>query len=400
MLRRSASYTIILWEPELDGRTRFHLPVQLEEDSDDTAGTETALRCAWNLIFAAIAFLAGISILTESQKLMRRLYLLRTTTYIHSPPSVSGCIGQSTSQSTAAQTYETSPQYFLRFRPHMHSREVPLMHDKCERCLTQTCPATHAKHRSKVVTVEPSEYRPLRDRLLAHPRDIFEMVSQITDTLHSLYHDAGLLHGNVSYTNILWELEAPNGPVHFILNDFDLEIDTNDRDATGPISQHRTGTLPFMAIELLENMAKPVGSQTVLHQLYHDYESLFWVALWSAMKTERNITVHLHKEIRAVVSRRETGDYETIAHRKNSLFATQNFLKLPFTPNFKSLRRFLWTLFQILSLAETAIGVELSMTEEEAKDAKDARSAEEVKHEWISRDKIQEVVNAHRRVPT
>ncbi|KAI0827171.1 hypothetical protein BC628DRAFT_207803 [Trametes gibbosa] len=269
------------------------------------------------------------------------------------------------------------------------------MHDKCERCLTQTSPATHAKDRSKVVTVEPSKYRPLRDRLLAHPRDIFEMVSQITDTLHSLYHDAGLLHGNVSYTNILWELEAPNGPVHFILNDFDLEIDTNDRDATGPTSQHRTGTLPFMAIEPLENMAKPVGSQTVLHQLYHDYESLFWVALWSAMKTERNISDAMDKEIRAVVSRWETGDYETIAHRKNSLFTRNKLRKLPFTPSFQPLGWFLSDLF------DTIVTAWQVMREEDRsayRDAREARSEEEVKHEWISRDKIREVVNAHRLV--
>ncbi|KAI0827172.1 hypothetical protein BC628DRAFT_207868 [Trametes gibbosa] len=258
---------------------------------------------------------------------------------------------------------------------------------------------TSPTHAPKTVT-ELAKYHLLRHRLMEHPRDLVEMVGQVTDTLHDLYHTWGMLHRNVSYTNILWEPE-PDGRARFVLNDFDLpvQLDGDGNTAGTATALHRAGTLAFVAMELLENMAKPVGSQTVLHQLYHDYESLFWVALWSAMKTERNISDAMDKEIRAVVSRWETGDYETIAHRKNSLFATQKFLKLPFTPNFKSLRWFLWKLFQILSIAELAIGVELSMTEEEAKDAKDARSAEEVKHEWISRDKIREVVDAQR-VPT
>lgn len=207
-----------------------------------------------------------------------------------------------------------------------------------------------------------------------------------------------MLHRNVSYTNILWEPE-PDGRARFVLNDFDLpvQLDGDGNTAGTATALHRAGTLAFVAMELLENMAKPVGSQTVLHQLYHDYESLFWVALWSAMKTERNISDAMDKEIRAVVSRWETGDYETIAHRKNSLSTTNELQELPFTPSFKPLGWFLSDLFDTIVTA-------WQVMKQEGRaafwDVRAARSAEEVKHEWISRDKIQEVVNAHRRVPT
>ncbi|OSD02311.1 hypothetical protein PYCCODRAFT_1435643, partial [Trametes coccinea BRFM310] len=132
-------------------------------------------------------------------------------------------------------------------------------------------------------------YVPLLQRLHEHPPDLLTMVEHITDCLHALFHDAQILHRDVSAYNIMWQPsdESPDRKGKFILCDFDLAIVTGGgaavpatpaktRVATAP---HRTGTLPFLAIELIK-------SPETLHRLHHDYESLFWVVLWCAMKAD------------------------------------------------------------------------------------------------------------------
>ncbi|KAG1799527.1 uncharacterized protein BJ212DRAFT_1251972, partial [Suillus subaureus] len=57
-----------------------------------------------------------------------------------------------------------------------------------------------------------------------------------------------------------------------ILNDFDLSS-TQD----SPSGQEHTGTVPFMAIELL--MKEAIEGQ-VKHLYQHDAESFIWVLTW------------------------------------------------------------------------------------------------------------------------
>lgn len=58
-----------------------------------------------------------------------------------------------------------------------------------------------------------------------------------------------------------------------VLNDFDLVSQVVAVGAEEPSSKHRTGTKPFMAIELLSDLP-------CLHKYRHDLESLFYVILW------------------------------------------------------------------------------------------------------------------------
>ncbi|KAI0634839.1 hypothetical protein C8Q77DRAFT_1104308 [Trametes polyzona] len=102
-----------------------------------------------------------------------------------------------------------------------------------------------------------------------------------------------------------------------------------------------------MAIELLE-----AGSKLeVSHQLYHDYESLFWVSLWAAMKTETVLDPSLNGKIREAVSEWETGEPTTIANRKEHILTLKTLHKVPLTPRFEKLYPFLHYFAKVLANA-------------------------------------------------
>lgn len=75
---------------------------------------------------------------------------------------------------------------------------------------------------------------------------------------------------------------------HFILIDFDMAVVIPEGESRYPASsRHRTGTLPFMAADLLldayDASMNPKGWNPIKHLLRHDLESLFWVSAWSLM---------------------------------------------------------------------------------------------------------------------
>ncbi|KAG8914668.1 hypothetical protein FRC03_009910 [Tulasnella sp. 419] len=64
-----------------------------------------------------------------------------------------------------------------------------------------------------------------------------------------------------------------------VLNDYDLStLMPLGRDA-GPTGTERTGTLPFMALELLNSTAL---AGNVEHRYRHDFEAFLWVLTWIA----------------------------------------------------------------------------------------------------------------------
>jgi serine/threonine protein kinase len=83
-----------------------------------------------------------------------------------------------------------------------------------------------------------------------------------------LYEVAKILHRDISLNNLM--LRKENGIAYAVLNDFDLSVSA---DVKASSSKHRTGTKPFMAIDLLR------GDPTT-HLYRHDLESLFYVLVW------------------------------------------------------------------------------------------------------------------------
>jgi len=100
---------------------------------------------------------------------------------------------------------------------------------------------------------------------------LMELVTQLPTGMQGL-HQAGILHCDISSENVM-AVNDSKTDVWIILNDFDL---AGQVEAEATTARHRTGTLPFMAIELLRKAG-------ATHRLQHDLESLFYVAVWWAV---------------------------------------------------------------------------------------------------------------------
>ena len=130
-----------------------------------------------------------------------------------------------------------------------------------------------------------------------------------------------MLHRDISVNNIMFQKHGDN--YHFILNDFDMAIilkDDGTRDS--PSSKHRTGTLPFMAVSLLRDAIVTARSNRspTRHLLCHDYESLFWVALWCILTlfthlVDEDVQATWHK----IVKDLDSAELETVKARKKDL---------------------------------------------------------------------------------
>lgn len=123
----------------------------------------------------------------------------------------------------------------------------------------------------------------------------------------------------------------------FILSGFDLAVEVaSDGSPQVPITNHRTGTLPFLAIEHLEDLSMPVSTRE--DRLYHDYQSLFWVAVYCMIKYNSAAGTKTDEETRIKNSLRdwESGTFGDIADKKRGLVIDASaFLRLPFAPAFR-----------------------------------------------------------------
>lgn len=89
-------------------------------------------------------------------------------------------------------------------------------------------------------------------------------------TGHRVLWTNGLLHRDISDTNLMFKRDPRLGVIG-VLSDFDLASFEGDMDK----NTERTGTLPFMACDLLT----PEGSTGQIQHTYeHEAEAFFWVA--------------------------------------------------------------------------------------------------------------------------
>lgn len=86
----------------------------------------------------------------------------------------------------------------------------------------------------------------------------------------------GIFHSDISLANILYDKETGKG----VLSDFDL---ARLKELSGPTGYENTGTLPFMALELLTNE----GVQGRVPRRYrHDAEGFAWVLAYLCLAFE------------------------------------------------------------------------------------------------------------------
>jgi hypothetical protein len=99
--------------------------------------------------------------------------------------------------------------------------------------------------------------------------------------------------------------QIADGSFRGVLNDFDLAVRLDTLAEEGHSSLHRTGTLPFMAVELLTD-------QPAKHLFRHDLESLFYVVVWiAAHYDQKGEDVH-----RDALSSWQTGGLQAIMASK------------------------------------------------------------------------------------
>jgi hypothetical protein len=94
---------------------------------------------------------------------------------------------------------------------------------------------------------------------------------------HYALWQAGVLHRDVSPGNLMWYWGEDDTLVG-VLNDYDL---SSLATVQGPDGNERTGTVPFMAIDLLTEK----GQRGEVKHLYrHDLESFMWVLVWVSFR--------------------------------------------------------------------------------------------------------------------
>lgn len=79
--------------------------------------------------------------------------------------------------------------------------------------------------------------------------------------------------------------EFREGKPYFILSDYDLAIvwSRGDDESQMSVRKRRRGTLAFVATELIQDMSSFSSGRAIKpHYLRHDFESVFWLTLWSS----------------------------------------------------------------------------------------------------------------------
>ncbi|KAH8104378.1 hypothetical protein DFH11DRAFT_1864779 [Phellopilus nigrolimitatus] len=102
------------------------------------------------------------------------------------------------------------------------------------------------------------------------PKDFWAVIVQIVKCLHTLFVRLKMLHGDISISNIAFYLSEKNEIVAVLL-DFDLASYFPFKQS----SNHRTGTAPFMAREVLD-----LSNKEFTRGFHHELESAFYTVVW------------------------------------------------------------------------------------------------------------------------
>ncbi|KAH0537305.1 hypothetical protein FGG08_005895 [Glutinoglossum americanum] len=155
--------------------------------------------------------------------------------------------------------------------------------------------------------------------------EFLEVCRDVTKGHRSLYQD-GILYRDVSKNNIIiMDAEKEENPSEMLI-DLDLakELDSGPSGA-----RHRTGTMEFMAIEILEGRA---------HTYRHDLELFFYVFLWVIICYGQKGNKNLPETSR--LRRWYTGTYEDIAGNKGWDMGKRGFKNITaeFPPQFEGVK--------------------------------------------------------------
>ncbi|CAD6499922.1 BgTH12-04027 [Blumeria graminis f. sp. triticale] len=178
-----------------------------------------------------------------------------------------------------------------------------------------------------------------------------ELVIGLRDAIkahRSLLKDAMILHRDISENNIILTGSDVGKDWKGFLIDLDLAVLLSDDKAQGK-TQTMTGTMEFMALELLSGSCEKTGA-IVNHSYRHDLESFFYVLLWLSMSRgwEKG-----KEQNRDYLSNWFTGTAKEIFEFKNTQMKESNIevdVLSKFSPKFYGLRRLAKEFWRIIFL--------------------------------------------------
>jgi hypothetical protein len=173
-------------------------------------------------------------------------------------------------------------------------------------------------------------------RPLHEYQSVRELVDALRDAIRghrSLVKDGKILHRDVSENNIIiTELPAEGAPKGRLI---DLDL-AKELDSMPSGARHRTGTMQFMAIEVLEGKG---------HTYRHDLESFFYVFIWMCIRygyegTGRQKLNKLMRPKTNILRGWYTGTYAEIANVKQGHMGKNRFENViaEFAPKFEILK--------------------------------------------------------------
>ncbi|KAG5651797.1 hypothetical protein H0H81_007383, partial [Sphagnurus paluster] len=133
------------------------------------------------------------------------------------------------------------------------------------------------------------------------------------------YTTGRILHRDLSENNLMFK-KSSDGGVKGILNDWDMASKVDETDQVeSSTAQHRTGTLPFMARDLLIDGNPPP------HLYRHDLESFFYILIWAALRYDFKSGTRLATP--ECIQKWESS-MEDAYNAKNTMIASQDRFKL------------------------------------------------------------------------
>ena len=165
-----------------------------------------------------------------------------------------------------------------------------------------------------------------------------------------------MLHCDVSYNNIVYGMR--NGKPHFVLiySELAMTVRADGTPECNDLSHHRPGTLPFIAIDLLQDLVDATQEvpplvprlQTPVHLLRYDFESLLWVALWCSM-TAGDASQYIREEADELIETWQTGTLKSIVTAKRRLVTNHEMrAKIPLAPMFDIWRFWFYEWFGVV----------------------------------------------------
>jgi serine/threonine protein kinase len=148
----------------------------------------------------------------------------------------------------------------------------------------------------------------------------------VIKSLRSLYQVGKILHPDVSKNNVIITDAENEGDSRGVVIDLDL---AKELESSPSGARHRTGTMEFMAIEVLEGKA---------HTYRHDLESFFYVFLWVIIRYGGETGKNLPETSRLRDWYKET--YQQIATIKEAHMGKKRFKNITaeFPPQFEDIK--------------------------------------------------------------